>query len=30
MVHQKNADTNFDFKSEGIRSFVDGDWVTAD
>jgi dipeptidase D len=30
MVHQKNADTNFDFNSEGIRSFVDGDWVKAE
>ncbi|MBT8059121.1 MAG: aminoacyl-histidine dipeptidase [Gammaproteobacteria bacterium] len=30
MVHQKNADTDFDFDSEGIRMFVDGDWVKAD
>ena len=30
MVHQKNADTNFDFNSEGIRSYVDGEWVTAE
>jgi dipeptidase D len=30
MVHQKNADTNFDFSSEGIRSYVDGDWVKAE
>ena len=29
MVHQKNADTDFDFDTEGIRSFVDGEWVTA-
>jgi dipeptidase D len=29
MVHQKNADTEFDFSSEGIRMFVDGDWVKA-
>ncbi len=30
MVHQKNADTDFDFDKEGIRSYVDGDWVKAD
>lgn len=30
MVHQKNNDTNFDFNSEGIKMFVDGDWVKAD
>lgn len=30
MVHQKNAATNFDFDSEGIRMYVDGDWVRAD
>lgn len=30
MVHQKNAGTDFDFASEGIRSFVDGEWVTAE
>jgi dipeptidase D len=29
MVHQKNADTDFDFESQGIRMFVDGDWVKA-
>lgn len=29
MVHQKNADTAFDFDSEGIRMRVDGDWVKA-
>lgn len=29
MVHQKNADTNFDFEKEGINMFVDGDWVKA-
>ena len=29
MVHQKNADTNFDFLNEGIQSYIDGDWVTA-
>jgi dipeptidase D len=30
MVHQKNADTNFDFDSEGIKMLVNGDWVHAD
>ena len=30
MVHQKNADTTFDFDSEGIRAYVDGDWVKAE
>ncbi len=29
MVHQKNADTDFDFNSQGIQMFVDGDWVKA-
>ncbi len=29
MVHQKNADTNFDFDSQGINMFVEGDWVKA-
>ena len=29
MVHQKNADTNFDFDTEGIKMFVEGDWVKA-
>jgi dipeptidase D len=29
MVHQKNADTIFDFDSEGINMFVDGDWIKA-
>lgn len=29
MVHQKNATTEFDFDSEGIRSYVDGEWVKA-
>lgn len=29
MVHQKNNDTVFDFETEGIRMFVDGDWVKA-
>ncbi|MBD0778731.1 aminoacyl-histidine dipeptidase [Maribacter sp. ANRC-HE7] len=30
MVHQKNADTKFDFDVEGIKMYVDGDWVKAD
>jgi len=29
MVHQKNADTNFDFATQGIDMYVDGDWVKA-
>ena len=29
MVHQKNADTNFDFLSQGIESYIDGEWVTG-
>jgi dipeptidase D len=30
MVHQKNADTVFDFNSQGIKMLIDGEWVTAD
>jgi dipeptidase D len=30
MVHQKNNDTVFDFDTEGIKMYIDGDWVTAD
>ncbi len=30
MVHQKNNDTVFDFDTEGIRSYVDGEWVKAE
>lgn len=30
MVHQKNSDKEFDFDKDGIQSYVDGDWVTAD
>ncbi len=30
MVHQKNEGTDFDFESEGIRSYVDGEWVKAE
>ncbi|MFN7845875.1 MAG: aminoacyl-histidine dipeptidase [Bacteroidota bacterium] len=29
MVHQKNSDTNFDFDTQGIDMYVDGDWVKA-
>ena len=29
MVHQKNSDTDFDFDTQGIEMYVDGDWVTA-
>ncbi len=29
MVHQKNAGTVFDFDTEGICSYVEGDWVKA-
>ncbi len=29
MVHQKNADTDFDFSTQGIQSYIDGDWVKA-
>ncbi|HNS12369.1 MAG TPA: aminoacyl-histidine dipeptidase [Bacteroidia bacterium] len=30
MVHQKNAESNFDFSKEGINMYVDGDWVKAE
>ncbi|WP_373517214.1 aminoacyl-histidine dipeptidase [Pricia sp.] len=30
MVHQKNADTEFDFDTQGIKMRVDDDWVKAD
>lgn len=29
MVHQKNAGTEFDFDTQGIEMYVDGDWVKA-
>ncbi len=29
MVHQKNSDTVFDFETQGIEMYVDGDWVRA-
>ena len=30
MVPQKNNDTTFDFLTDPIRAYVDGEWVTAD
>ena len=29
MVHQKNGDTTFDFDTQGIDMYIDGDWVRA-
>lgn len=29
MVHQKNADTEFDFDAQGIQMKIEGDWVKA-
>lgn len=29
MVWQKNADTDFDFETQGIESYINGEWVTA-
>ena len=29
MVHQKNSDTDFDFSTQGIQSWIDGEWVKA-
>ncbi|HET8854554.1 MAG TPA: aminoacyl-histidine dipeptidase [Salinimicrobium sp.] len=29
MVHQKNNDSDFDFETQGIEMFVEGDWVKA-
>ncbi len=29
MVHQKNSDVEFDFASQGIDMYIDGDWVAA-
>ncbi len=29
MVHQKNADVDFDFDRQGITMYIDGDWVRA-
>jgi dipeptidase D len=30
MVHKKNAETVFDFDTEGIKMFVEGDWIKAE
>ncbi|WP_316804367.1 aminoacyl-histidine dipeptidase [Pedobacter nototheniae] len=29
MVHQKNGDTIFDFETQGIDMYIDGEWVKA-
>lgn len=29
MVHQKNNETDFDFSTQGIAMYIDGDWVKA-
>ncbi len=29
MVHQKNNDTVFDFATQGIEMYIDGDWIKA-
>ena len=29
MVHQKNSDSDFDFDTMGIQSYIDGEWVKA-
>ena len=29
MVHQKNSATDFDFDTQGIQMYIDGDWVKA-
>lgn len=29
MVHQKNSATDFDFDTQGIQSWIDGEWVKA-
>lgn len=29
MVHQKNSATEFNFETQGIESWIDGDWVKA-
>lgn len=30
MVCEKNKDTDFDFESDAIRAYIDGDWVKAE
>ena len=29
MVHQKNNDTDFDFETQGIEMYIEGDWIKA-
>ncbi|WP_316811729.1 aminoacyl-histidine dipeptidase [Pedobacter heparinus] len=29
MVHQKNSDSHFNFDTEGIQMYIEGDWVKA-
>ncbi|MGB5227725.1 MAG: aminoacyl-histidine dipeptidase [Eudoraea sp.] len=29
MVHQKNSETDFNFDTQGIEMYIDGDWVRA-
>lgn len=29
MVHQKNGDSNFNFDTQGIQMYIEGDWVKA-
>lgn len=29
MVHQKNSDSDFNFDTQGIEMYIDGDWVKA-
>ena len=29
MVHQKNSDSDFNFDTQGIEMYIDGDWVRA-
>ena len=29
MVHQKGIDSNFDFTTQGIEMYIEGDWVKA-
>jgi len=29
MVHQKNVSTDFDFSTQGIQMYIDGDWIKA-
>jgi dipeptidase D len=29
MVHQKEVDSDFDFKTQGIQMYIEGDWIKA-